>query len=99
MESIVFLRPPQNQIRIASWNVNGVKTKLEKACVHIVFLRYDIISLHEMKTPLLVSFPGYVSYVSRDANSPHRDGTCILVKRCFEPDVSEVLFLLSTRNG
>ena len=58
MEFLVLLIPPLNHFRVASWNANGVKTKLKKGCVSSVFLSFDIINLHEIKTPLPVSFPG-----------------------------------------
>lgn len=44
-ELSVFLRRPQNQLIILSWNVNGIKTKSEKPCVYNILLKYDIICL------------------------------------------------------
>ena len=73
-----------------SWNVNGVRTKLEKVYVHNLLLNYDVIGLYEIKTPLSVSFPGYVSYISRDANNPHRGGTCVLIKQHLSCYVTEL---------
>ena len=90
MESSFFLRKPQNHIQIASWNVNGIRTKLEKSYVSNTLFGCDVICLYEIKTPLPVSFPGYVSYVSRDQRNPHRGGTCVLVKQCLDSQMSEV---------
>lgn len=73
-----------------SWNVNGVRTKLEKVYVYNLLLNYDVICLYEIKTPLSVSFPGYVSYISRDANNPHRGGTCVLIKQHLNCYVAEL---------
>ncbi len=67
-------------MKIMSWDVNSVKTKLEKKYVHNLILNCDIVCLCEIKTPLKVVVPGFVSYVSRDKNNAHRGGTCVLVK-------------------
>ena len=64
-----------------SWNVNGVKTKIEKSHVQDMLLRYDIISLNEIKTSLPISFPGYVSFKSSDKNHLHCGGTSVLLKQ------------------
>lgn len=82
MEARGFLGgPPQAGIlNILSWNINGVKTKLEKKIVHDLLSKYDIVSLNEVKTPLSVSFPGFVSYKSSVRGSPHRGGTVVLIK-------------------
>ncbi len=37
-----------------------------------------------------MSVPGYVSYISRDANNPHRGGTCVLIKQNLNCDVIEL---------
>ncbi len=42
---------------------------------------YEVIILYEIKSYLPVSVPGYVSYISRDANNPHLGGTCVLIKQ------------------
>lgn len=60
--------------------MNGVRTKLEKNIVQQMLSKFDIISLNEIKTPLAVSFPGYVSYISIDKNHSQRGGTCVFVK-------------------
>ncbi len=81
MELPVFLiRPHQSTLKILSWNINGVRTKLEKPNVENLFLKYDIISLNEIKTDLCVSLPGYVGFKSVKMNSAHRGGTIVLVK-------------------
>ncbi len=37
-----------------------------------------------------MSVPGYVSYISCDANNPHRGGTCVLIKQNLNCDVIEL---------
>ena len=80
MEPTSFLARPQIYISIFSWNINSAKTKLEKQNVSEMLKHYDIISLNEIKTPLSVSYPGYVSIPSRDSSNPSRGGTCVLIK-------------------
>ncbi len=58
--------------------------------MYIVLVECDIIALYEIKTSLPISFPGYVSYTSRDLSNSHRGGTCVLVKQCFDHEVSEL---------
>ena len=77
-------------IKIVSWNINGVKTKLEKKCVLDLLLQYDIIGLNEVKTTLRVSLPGYVSYRSVCNVSGHRGGTVVLVKNYLSSSVMKV---------
>ena len=60
----MFLGGPQQArtVSIISWNLNGVKTKLEKDNVKELLYRYDVISVNEVKTPLSISLLGYVTY-------------------------------------
>ncbi len=82
MEPAVFLGRPQHvrTIKILSWNVSGVKTKLEKKHVHDLLQNFDMISLNEVKTPLAVSFLGFISYTSCVRGSPESGGTVLLIK-------------------
>lgn len=78
-----FLSGPQHHVhavKLISWNINGVRTKLEKHCVQDFLMKYDIVCLNEVKTPLRVCLPGYVSYMSNNKTSPHRGGTVVMVK-------------------
>ena len=81
MEGEFFLERPQKYIRLMSWNVNSVRTKLVKDNVMEMMQYYDIVSLNEIKTSLPVLFPGYVSYISCDKDYAHRGGTCVLIKQ------------------
>ena len=71
-----------------SWNINAVKTKLEKTNVYDMIKEYDLISLNEIKTPLKISCPGYISLTSRDMSNPSRGGTCVLIKNQLISQVS-----------
>ena len=93
MEAARFLIQPQHiieTIKIMSWNVNGVRTKLERSDVQSTMLEYDIISLNEVKTSLAVSFPGYVTYKSDVKVSAERGGTALLVKDYISKYVTSV---------
>ena len=82
MECDGFLGRPQQhvlKIKLVSWNVNGVRCKLENNRVQDFLLQY-IICLNEVKTPLRVCLPGYVSYLSNNKVSPYRGGTVVMIK-------------------
>ena len=92
MEPTVFLSGPQhlNTMKVMSWNINGVRTKLEKKNVQDFLRNYDIISLNEVKTSLHVSFPGYVSYKSEVCGSAERGGTVVFIRNCFAEFILDV---------
>ena len=75
MATSAFLVRPQSNVSIMSWNINSVKTKIEKRDVELMLNSYDIVCLNEIKTNLPISFPGYVSYVSYDRANGNRGGT------------------------
>ena len=80
-------------MQILSWNINAVRTKLEKQQVYNLIKSYDIISLNEIRTPLKVSCPGYISIIcitSHDSANPHRGGTCGLIKNQLVSQVTSV---------
>ena len=78
MAASSFLVRPQGDLNIVSWNINSVKTKIEKRNVETFLSVYNIICLNEIKTSLPVLFPGYVSYVSYDKEKSNRGGNlCI----------------------
>ncbi len=65
---------------MASWNINGVRSKLENDRVQALLLKYDLIGLNEVKTKAKVSLPGYVSFKS-DNCEHNRGGTVVLIRR------------------
>lgn len=78
-----FLRPQQQSnksIKIMTWNINAVRTKLEKPVVQTLLLQHDIVSLYETKTRMNVSLPGFVTFRRVSGASPHRGGTVVMVK-------------------
>ena len=90
MESTEFLSRPQKSISIVSWNINSVRSKLEKNNVLKILNDYDIVSLNEIKTSLQVSLPGYVAFCSRNSRAPGRGGTVVFVKEYLKSRVMEV---------
>ncbi len=53
-----------------AWDINAVKTKLEKSHVQTLLLDYDI-SLSETKTQLNVNLPGFVTFRRVNSVSSH----------------------------
>ena len=90
MEAPSFLRRPQEELNIVSWNINSAKTKTEKTHVESFLSCFDIICLNEIKTDLSISFSGYVSYTSYDNVNANRGGTCVLVKYCLNRFIYDV---------
>ncbi len=90
MEATSFLKRPLENINTISWNINSIKTKLEKNHVESMLINYDIICLNEVKTNLPVFFPGYTSYVSCDIENYNRGGTCVFVKNSLNSYVFDV---------
>ena len=80
MAATSFLTRPQENIKIMSWNINSIRTKIEKSNVESLLCRYDIICLNEIKTNLPIFFPGYTAYVSVDKEHYNRGGTCVLIR-------------------
>ena len=81
METTSFLKRPQVTLNIVSWNINSIKTKIEKPHIVSFLSFYEIICLNEIKTNLLIEFPGYVTYTSYDKINPDRGGTCVFIKK------------------
>lgn len=73
-----------------SWNINSVRTKMEKMSVRQMLANYDVIGLNEVKTNEHVHFPGYVTFRSKATQSSNRGGTVVLVRNCIAPFVYEV---------
>ncbi len=77
-------------LKILSWNINGVKTKIEKNHVISFLLQFDIISLNEVKTPLHTCLPGYIAFKSYDKINAHRGGTVVMIKDSLSREVISV---------
>ncbi len=85
-------RPHQTKklLKILSWNINGVKTKIEKNDVISFLLQFDIVSLNEVKTPLHTCLPGYIAFKSYDKINAHRGGAVVMIKDCLSTEVISV---------
>lgn len=90
MEPSAFLRRPHRILKVMSVNVNGVKTKIVKQNVQNVLMSHDVIRLTEIKTPLMISLPGYTSFYSFDRDNPRRSGTCVLGTAAAELQMTDV---------
>ena len=74
---------------IISWNIHGAKTKLESPHVIQFLHKFDIICLHEIKTPLTIHLPGYVAYRGTGENM-HRGGSAVLIKNALARHISQI---------
>ena len=68
------------KIKVISWNINRVCTKLEKENVYRMLSEYDIIALSEVKTNLPVRLPGFVTYRGKTVGTSDRGGIVVLIK-------------------
>ncbi len=84
-----------SELKIISWNVNGIYTKLEKQNVLNVLTQYDIISLLEVKTSLPVQIPGYISYRGAVVGSAERGGVVV----CLRNSLSRWVHSVDVSNG
>ena len=66
-------------LTVITWNVNGVKNKLENSAVQNILFEADIVCLNEIKTGLSCALPGYVTYTS-GGDRKHRGGCAVLIK-------------------
>ena len=73
-----------------SWNINGVRTILEKQSVQNFLMNYGIVCMNKVKTSLRVSLPGYASFMSNNKRSPHRGGTVVMVRNYLAQSVMNV---------
>ena len=77
-------------LNIVSWNINSIKTKIEKPHMVSFLSFYEIICLNEIKTNLLIEFPGYVIYTSYDKINSDRGGTCVFIKKYLNYFIYEI---------
>lgn len=92
MELSGFVSNPHHTnkpLKIVSWIINGAKTKLEKRNVKDIFFEHIII-LNEVKTPLRVCLPGYISFTSYDKDSALRGGITVISKNFLAREVKRV---------
>lgn len=85
-----FLSGPQhvNNMKVVSWTINCVRTNKKYARE---FLRNcDVISLSEVRTSLIVSFPEYVSYKSEVSVSAERSGTVVFTRKCLSDFILKI---------
>lgn len=69
-----------SDIKIMSWDINGIHTKLENEGVRLLVRQYDIICFNEVKTGLTVELPGYVTYHNAVVRLTERGFTAVCVK-------------------
>ena len=66
-------------IRIASWNIQSVKDKLNEKLVREMLHVYDVVFLSKIKTTAKISCTG-LEVFQHPAKQGHRGGVALLVK-------------------
>ena len=92
MANVFFVEAGSSRnIRLISWNINGIRNKLEnEKCLQFI-LQYDIVFLNEIKCAYKFSVPGFRTYVSKlNSDSPNRGGTALLLKNWLVPYVQSL---------
>ena len=90
--SAFFLKSTRrvNDIKIISWNADGIHTEAEKENILQVLIQCEILCLLEVKTALPVMIPGYVTYRSAVVGAHDRGGAVVCVKACITHLVQSV---------
>lgn len=65
-------------LKIITWNINGIKNKLDNENVRRLLLDKNIICLNEIKTGVRFCFPGFSVFTSGGTNK-HRGGCAVLI--------------------
>ena len=74
-------------VSIGFWNIAGLRDKLESELVRNWILSHDFITLTEIKTRGIPSFPGYTAIPNNPSN---HGGIVILVKSKFYYQISMI---------
>ena len=74
-----------------SWNINGIRNKLEtEKCLQLI-LQHDVVFLNEIKCASKFCVPGFKTYVSKlNCDSPNRGGTALLLRNWLVPYVQSI---------
>ncbi len=72
-----------------SWNINGVRNKLDDTRTLSLLLGYDVVFLSEVKTALPLSVPGFTTFKSEGENQ-HRGGCALLLRNYLAQHVETI---------
>ena len=80
----------QSELKICSWNIAGLKDKLQNLDVLNFLLDFDIVWLSEIKSTLQRSVPGFDLYMNKCKENDHRGGVMMMVKCALAQFVTRV---------
>lgn len=82
METTVFSISEQrtNIFCIATWNIDGIRNKLENIQVQHLFADVDVLCLNEIKTGLRYGMAGFETFSSHQGTAEHRGGCGVLIR-------------------
>lgn len=77
---------------MCSWNINGIKDKIELQNVFCLLHKFDIIWISEIKTNLQIHLPGFYSYRNVSTRYSNHGGIILFIKNELNIYVKEVKF-------
>ena len=92
MENVFFVDySSSRKIRLLSWNINGIRNKLESDKTLEMILKYDVVFINEIKCAYSFSVPGFKAIISKlDSSSPNRGGTALLLRNWLVPYLASI---------
>lgn len=79
-----------NELKLCSWNICGVKEKLQDPDIFKFLVQYDMVWLLEVRNVHQKSVPGFYVYNNKSRKGHHRGGVMLLVKCALMPYVTRV---------
>ena len=78
------------ELRLVSWNVGGLRDKLDEPDILKFVFGYDLVWLLETKKYFHLNVPGFSVYANVSRSGQHRGGIVMLVKRWLTEYVSRI---------
>ena len=88
----IFLSKPQQMrsLELCSWNVCGVKEKLQDKAILNFLIQFDVVWILEARSVHQKSVPGFQFYYSKSKKGHQRGGVIMLIKCALMPYVTRV---------
>ena len=77
-------------MKLCSWNICGVKEKLQDPDIFNFLVQYDIVWLLEVRSAHQKSVPGFCVYTNMSRKGHYRGGVMLLVKCALMPYITRV---------
>ena len=79
-----------NELKICSWNIAGLKDKLQDQCILEFVMKFDLVFILESKTYFNLNVPGFEVYTNVSSSGQNRGGVVMLLKSHLSSDVLNV---------